>query len=319
MKVFISGATGVLGRRVVKSLIAGGHSVVGLSRSLANTDQLKAQGAEPRGGNLFNQEQICELASDCDAILHLATSIPTKSRTTLADWAMNDRIRREGTQVMVEAALRNHCQLYVQESVTFIYGERKGEWVDERTSLASKPGRILQSAVDMEGIVQKAMRQRGLPAIILRYGSFYSHDSALTQSMFELARKGLFPIIGDGEAYWNNVSVDDAASAVVKAVENRSHGIGRTFNVCDDEPVTYRELVAFIAQTLKARKPMHIPIPVAKLMIGSHTVDFLDASVRCRNQSIKEALGWQPQYPNYRVGYPKEIEKWINPNSLPRG
>ena len=106
MKIFIAGATGVLGRRVVKQLLANGQPVVGLSRSPKNTDWLTRHGAEARPGDLFNLEQMCALSSDCDAILHLATAIPAQSRPTLADWATNDRIRREGTQSLVEAALR---------------------------------------------------------------------------------------------------------------------------------------------------------------------------------------------------------------------
>ncbi len=311
MKVFISGATGVLGRRVVGALVATGHQVVGLSRSQANTDWLSGHGAEPRSGDLFNPAQLCELASGCNAALHLATAIPTKSRTTLADWALNDRIRREGTQNLIEAALGSGCQLYVQQSITFIYGDRKGDWVDEGVDIVPRPGSILQSAVDMEQIVQAAARERGLPATILRFGSFYSHDSAQTRTMLALIHKRRFPIIGDGGAYWNPIHVDDAAQAVVKAVDNHASAVSRRFNVCDDEPVTYRDLVSFIAQALGARRPIRIPTGLATLLIGAPMVRTLSASVRCRTQLIKDTLGWEPQYPDYRVGYKAVIEKWL--------
>jgi len=153
MKVFIIGATGVLGRRVVKLLTANGHQVVGLSRSRKNADWLSQHGAEPRAGDLFNLEQVCQLSAGCDAFLHLATAIPNKSRSTPTDWAINDRLRRAGTQILVAAALRNHCRLYVQQSITFIYGDTQGAWVDERAPISTHIGGILQSAVDMEQIV----------------------------------------------------------------------------------------------------------------------------------------------------------------------
>src|SRR5512143_1719084 len=135
MNIFICGATGVLGRRAVEAFVAGGHRVVGLSRSPANTEWLRAHGAEARTGDLFDGEQMRELSADCDAVLHLATAIPSGSKTTPADWAMNDRIRREGTVNLVEAAVRNGCRLYLQQSITFLYGDRKGEWVDEQSAL----------------------------------------------------------------------------------------------------------------------------------------------------------------------------------------
>ncbi len=310
MRLFISGATGILGRRVVKLLTAGGHQVVGLSRSQANTDWLTRHGAEARLGDLFNQAQICDLSADCNAILHLATAIPTRSRTTLADWRTNDRIRREGTRVMVEAALRNRCELYIQQSVTFIYGNRNGDWVDETTPLPAQQAGVLQSAVDMEQIIHRAITGQDLPAIILRLGTFYSHDSAQTQTMFAMTRKRMFPIMGDGAVYWNVINVDDAARAVLKTIETYPNGLGQTFNVCDDEPVTYRELLNYVAEKLGARKPMRIPVFLARALLGSHVVDVLLASVRCHNHLIKERLNWAPQYPTYREGYQVEIDKW---------
>jgi nucleoside-diphosphate-sugar epimerase len=311
MRVFISGATGILGRRVVNLLTKNGHQVVGLSRSQANTEWLNQHGAEARQGNLFNQEEICDLCSDCNAVLHLATAIPTKSRTTLAAWRTNDLIRREGTRVMVEAALRNKCDLYVQQSVTFIYGDRNGDWVDENTPIAARQASVLQSAVDMEQIVQEAITEHDLPTVILRFGTFYSYDSAQTQTMFEMTRKGFFPLIGNGAVNWNIINVDDAATAVLKTIENYKNGLGQTFNACDDEPVTYRELLNYVAKTLGARKPIRIPLFLAKLLLGSHIVDVLLASVRCKNQLIKERLNWTPEYPTYREGYRAEIEKWV--------
>jgi nucleoside-diphosphate-sugar epimerase len=314
MRVFISGATGVLGRRVVNLLVANGYEVVGHSRSSKKAEWLSQHGAEPRQGEIFSLDEMRRLTDDCDAILHLATAIPTKRRTALADWATNDRLRREGTQVLVEAALHNHCKFYLQESVTFVYGDRKGESTDEDAPISSQLSPVLRSAVDMEKIVQRATEQRNLPATILRFGMFYCHDSALTQAMLKATRKGLFPVIGAGSTYCNLINVDDAAMAILNAVENYSSGLGQIFNVCDDEPVTYRELLNYIAQILGARKPMSIPVFLAKWMLGAQATDFFLASARCRNQRIKEKLGWKPHYPTYREGYRAEIDKWLSLN-----
>ena len=128
--------------------------------------------------------------------------------------------------------------------------------------------------------------------------------------MFAAARKGLFPVIGAGENFWNILQVDDAAAAVASAVANYPNGVGRVFNVCDDEPVRYRELVEFVAGELGARKPLRMPAFLARGMLGAHTTDFLLASARCKNQAIKDALGWKPGYSTYREGYAAEIERW---------
>lgn len=312
MRVFISGATGVLGRRVVERLGQSGHQIVGLSRSQANTEWLSNNGAEPRRGDLFDVDSMRDLSADCEAILHLATAIPTKSRPTRADWATNDRIRREGTRNLIQAALWNTCHLYVQQSVALIYGEQNGDWVEETTPIPEQQAAYVQSAVDMEEIVQEAVDRHNLPAITLRFGSFYSYDSAQTRSMLEMAQKGFFPIVGDGDFYWNPLNVDDAAGAVAAAVENYENGLGQTFNVCDDEPVTFGDLLNYVAETLGARRPFRIPVFLAKLMLGSDTVEVLRSSARCKNQLVKDTLGWTPRYATYRQGYRAEIEKWNN-------
>jgi len=311
MRMFISGATGVLGRRVVSRLSRSSHTVVGFSRSEANRQWLEEHGAEARSGDLFDQESVYELTAGCDAILHLATAIPTKSRSSLADWQTNDRLRRQGTQNLVNAAVRHKCQFYLQEGLALIYGEQNGQWVDEQTPLPQQQPAILQSAVDMERIIHQAAGQHDLPAIILRFGSFYSHDSAQTKGMLQMISKGLFPIVGDGTVYWNLINADDAADAVIAVVEKYETAAGQTFNVCDDEPVQYGTMVHFIADRLEARKPIHIPRSVARMALGAHVVDAIFNSFRCRNQLVKEKLGWTPAHATYREGYTAE---WLRPH-----
>ncbi len=307
MKVFIAGATGVLGRRVVRRLAAGGHQVVGLSRSPQNAEWLAQAGAEARSGDLFHAEQLAELAAGCEAVLHLATAIPDKTRTSRRDWALNDRVRVEGTRALLAAAARSHCQVYVQQSVIFIYGDHGDDWVDETTPIGDAPGGILQSAVDMEQLVTGAAKEQGLPAVVLRLGMFYCSDSVQTRAILASARRGQFPIIGRGENYWSQIHVDDAAAAVVSAVEKRAQAAGRTYNVVDDEPARYRDVAAFIAQSVGARSPMRLPATVARLLLGSPTVDTLTTSIRVRNQRIKDELGWKPEFPSFREGWREVI------------
>lgn len=312
MKVFIAGATGVLGRRVVQLLVSGGHEVTALSRSQANTDWLNSHGAHPRPGDIFNMDQICKLVAGCEAVLHLATSIPTTSRTTLADWATNDRLRREGTRNLLEAALRDGCRRYVQEGVLFVYGDRKGEWVDERTQVDPRQGGIVQSALDMEAMIWSATVGSDLSATILRYGRFYAHDAAHTRQMFEAVRKRAYPVIGNGRTYGNNIHADDAAAAVVRVLQTPPDVASGLFNICDDEPVMDRDLLDYVAGKLEARRPLSLPRTLAGALVGTPMVNFLAASFRCRNSLARERLGWQPRYPNYRDGFVAEIQEWLD-------
>ncbi len=310
MNVFVAGATGVLGRRVVPGLIGDGHHVVGLCRSPDNQDTLERLGAEARVGDLFDGEGVKKLSADCDAILHLATSIPKVPRPTRKHWTGNDRIRIEGTTALVSAALRNNCRLYLQQSVALLYGDRDGSWVDESDPVAERLPGILRSASEMEKIVLGHVSRDGLPAVILRFGSFYSHDSVQTSSMFAGIRKGRFPVIGDGRAIWNMVHVDDAAAAIVRTVSLAAPRGGTILNVCDDEPVAVRDLLDFIAGTLDVKKPGNMPPFLARLAVGADLVTVLLSSVRVKNAKAKGELGWKPDYPTYREGFRQAVKLW---------
>jgi nucleoside-diphosphate-sugar epimerase len=309
MKVFVAGATGVLGRRVIPGLLSTGHEVVGLSRSPENDRMLGRLGAEARTGDLFDGVQMRDISADCEAILHLATAIPAVARPSGHHWLLNDRIRREGTANLVAAALQNRCRLYVQQSVTFLYGDRNGEWVDETFPIATRQPAMLQSAVDMERLVLDASTDR-LPAVILRFGSFYAHDSSQTSEMFRAVSQRRFPIMGKGDVYWNIINIDDAADAVVRAVLNTHNRPANILNICDDEPVLYRDFVNQIADALHVARPRTLPKIAARVALGSDLSHALLGSVRCKNGKAKTELGWQPKYRTFREGIPAEIAKW---------
>lgn len=315
MKIFIAGATGVLGRRAIQGLISSGHKVIGLSRSNKNDQIIDQLGAESRHGDLFDKKSIVSVSSDCDVILHLATAIPIKVPNNPEDWELNDRIRIEGTKNLTDAAVKNNCKLYVQESLTALYGNQNGGRVDENSNVSSKLPQSVKSSVEMERLVNSAGNEHNLPAIILRFGTFYSYDSALTVSTFDMIKKGMFNIIGDGNVYWNLINVDDAADAVVKAVNNGENNKGRIFNICDDEPVLYKDVISFIAGELNSKKPGTIPVAEAEQLLGSGLIEYLLTSYKCSNKKAKEELDWQPVYPNYKTGYTHEIDKWLSKNN----
>lgn len=300
-RVFVAGATGVLGRRVVARLVRSGHQVLGLSRSDENARQLTKARATLVPGDLFDADKLRHAVSGCGVVLHLATAIPTKARPRRRDWRMNDRIRREGTRALTEAALAAGAGLYVQQSVTYLYGQRHGAKVDEDTPLPEEHNPILESAADMERIVRDAAA-RGLPEVILRCGTFYGPDAAHTRAMIAAVKKGFFPVVGDGTARWNLVHVDDAAAAVAAVVEQGGVLAGRTLNVCDDEPVELRTLLEFLAEQMAARRPRRIPVWLAGLLLGRDAAEILVSSARCSNQRLKRATGWAPRYPSYREG-----------------
>jgi len=302
LRVFVAGATGVLGRAVVRRLVERGHQVAGLSRSDDNAALLRRLKAEPRAADLFDPATLGRAAAGSEAILHLATAIPAATRTTLEDWAENDRIRREGTRHLVEAALQAGARIYVQQSVLYVHGDRDGGWVDENTPPAGSPPLLARSALDAEEIVRSAAAARGLPAAILRFGAFYHPEAHSTRVMLQMIRENRFPILGSGRTWWNLIHVEDAATAVVHAVERHDRAAGRTLAVSDGEPVMMGEVLDYLATLVGARPPRRVPAFLARFAIGPHTLEILMASYRSRSDAVRSALGWSPAYPSFRMG-----------------
>jgi len=171
MRAFVAGATGVLGRLVVRELLARGHTVAGLARSMASETVLRRLGATPVAADLFDSDSLAAAVSGADVVMHLATAIPAARRQTLSDWRLNDRIRTEGTANLLDAACRARIGFYVQQSATLVHGSSGENWIDEGSPLV--PHRVADSAVIMERLVREAGKLRGLPAAILRSGTLY--------------------------------------------------------------------------------------------------------------------------------------------------
>jgi nucleoside-diphosphate-sugar epimerase len=293
-RVFITGATGVLGKRVVKFLVKNNIGVVALSRSASNTSQLKQAGVEVVHGNLFSTEEMIEASKNCDAIFHLATHIPRKPLPNkIKDWKQNDKIRTEGTKALLQAAVANNIKIFIQQSVTILYGDKNGETVTSETPIAKDQIFMTKSAVEMEDMIRNEKRTGH---IILRFGSFYSEDSWNTIQLLETVRKRNLPIIGKGDFYWNLISVDDAADAVVYAYQNFNRLKNKTINFSDFSPVLFRDFAHGLTALTGSKKPFSIPVFLAKLILGKDIMGFITNSYRIQQDDV--ISDWKPKFKN---------------------
>src|ERR1700726_2578325 len=235
MKVFIAGASGVLGRRLTRQLTARGHSVIGQVRSAKAESVVKAAGGEPRHADLFDAESLAKAAEGCDTVIHAATAIPVKQKTAPGEWAMNDHIRRKGTRCLTEAPAKIGAKTYLQQSIAWVAGPKDESPFDEDSPVLPEPA--IQSAIDSEAIAREAESAEGFTVSILRGGFFYDSESAHTRMLADALRKRQMPIIGGGEAMWAIIHTDDAASAYVAAAEKPRSGV---WHIVDNELVEVR-------------------------------------------------------------------------------
>jgi nucleoside-diphosphate-sugar epimerase len=279
MRVAVVGATGVLGRHVVPRLQERGHDVRAIVQDEGRAAGLRRLGVDAVIGDILDAESLRRALHGCEAVLHLATRIPKNDGA--ADWSENDRIRRDGTRHLLEAAAANGVGRYVQQSIVMLYGDRGAAIVDE--SVALEPQAFIQSALEMEQQVHAC----ALHWSILRGGYFYGPGTSMEDGWRKAARDGTLRIPGDDAARISLIHVADMARAVLLATESAAGG--SIYNVVDDQPVTYAELYRWVAAQIGAADPP----------LGGPT---LRPSLACSNARIKRELGWLAAYPTFRAG-----------------
>ncbi len=305
MRAFVAGASGVLGRRIVRQLVVRGHSVVGLVRSDASATIVGSSGGEPRRGDLFDADALAKAAEGCDVIFRAATAIPTKVRTGPKDWVMNDRIRREGTRSLVAAAAKVGARAFLQESIVWAVGTLDGRPFDEDAPPAGDP--VLASAQDAERIAREAGASHGFDTLTLRCGGFYSADSWHTRILAESIAKGRPVLIGRHSPVWSLIHIDDAASAFVTAAEAPKTGV---WHIVDDRPVPLSAFLGELAMRLGARPPRRMPRWLARIFLGRYGTRLLTSSFSTSNARFRRDFGWQPSSPTYREGVEEIAGAW---------
>jgi nucleoside-diphosphate-sugar epimerase len=218
-------------------------------------------------------------------------------------WAENDRLRTEGTRNLVDAALAGRVQTFIYPSVVLVYPDSGDAWIDAQTT-QPEPIAFVCSTMDAEAEVRR-FAEAGRRGITLRMGNFYGPQSGHIQDMLAYARKGMAAVLGPATAYLSSVWIEDAARAVVAALERAPSG---TYDVVDDEPLQRSELVSLIAQAAGKTRLWRLPGFLMSLMLGKDLVALNSRSQRVSNRAFRQATGWAPQVPSPRQGWQRLAE-----------
>lgn len=307
MRVFLAGATGVLGRRLLPLLLAAGHEVHATTRRPERLKALADAGAEPVLVDALDREALSAsvLAARPDAVIHQLTAIPTRinPRTMERDFADNDRLRSEGTANLIAAARAAGAGRILAQSVAFFYAPvvsgTPHEEDDALIDPARAPRQVRRSAAALAALERAVLEANG---VVLRYGYFYGAGSAISREgsmAAELSRRRL-PVIGRGGGVWSFVHVDDAAAATVAALAVDGPAV---FNVVDDEPAPVAQWLPALAEALGAAPPLRVPALLARALAGSYGTAIMTAAEGASNARARRELGWQPLHPSWREGF----------------
>jgi nucleoside-diphosphate-sugar epimerase len=312
MRIFLTGATGVVGRRVVPLFAAGGHDVTAVVRSPEKAPALMRAGARQTVSvDLFDEKAVRRALAGHDVVVNLATHVPhTATRTFLPGaWRENDRIRLLASRILADAALELGVQRFVQESFALAYADHGANWIDESAPLM--PERYNKTVCDAERAAL-LVSGSGRTGVALRFGAFYGPDSLLLRGMVRMVQHGVAPVVGRPEAYISMISHHDAATATMTSLDLPAGA----YNVVDDEPLTHREFADTLAEAVGARHPRLPPDWVT--VLGGSVARTMARSLRVANTKLR-ASGWEPKFPSAREGWTEAVRGSMKPGRTDGG
>jgi nucleoside-diphosphate-sugar epimerase len=300
MRVFVAGASGAIGTRLIPQLVDQGHEVIGTSRTAEKAERLRALGAEPVALDLLDPAAVrrAVLEAAPDAIVHEATALAEAvfSRDFDRTFATTNRLRTEGTDALLAAAREARVERFVAQSFASYRNAREGGPIktEDDPLDPAPPAKARKSQAALRRLEEVVTDAGG---IALRYGLFYGDAS---DGLIEPVRKRQYPIIGGGGGITSFVHLDDAAAATVLALEHDRPGI---FNIVDDEPAPLREWLPAFADALGAKPPRRFPRWLARLLAGDVAAVMGTEARGASNAKAKRELGWQLRHPTWREGF----------------
>jgi nucleoside-diphosphate-sugar epimerase len=314
VKVFVAGATGVLGRALVPQLVARGHEVVGMTRSASKQDLVRSLGARPVLADALDPDAVAQAVASAEpeAIVHQLTALsgpmsmrdarhPDRSFAA----TMTNRLRTEATDHLLAAGRAVGARRFVAQSfAAFRWARTGGPVQTEADPLDPDPPAPLRPVVAGLLYLERAVTTiEWGEGLALRYGGFYGPGTGISLApdavMAAAIRKRRFPIVGGGGGVWSHVHIEDAAAATAVAVERGQPGI---YNVVDDDPAPVREWLPVLASALDAKPPRRVPRWLGRLLAGEAATVMMTDVRGASNEKAKRELGWQPRYASWRQG-----------------
>ncbi len=308
MKVFVAGATGAVGRRLVSLLVERGHEVVGMTRSPEKEDAVREMGAEPAVADGLDAAAVRQAVerAEPEAIIHQMTALAgvTGLRNFDKEFAGANELRTTGLDNLLEAARAVGTKRFIDQSYGNWNYERTGtELKTEEDPLDPNPPKNQTKSIEAIRYLEEAvMGADYVEGIALRYGNFYGPGTgfATDGDLVELVRKRKLPVIGDGGGVWSFIHVDDVATNTTAALDRGERGI---YNAADDGPAPVADWLPGLAEAVGAKPPRHVPTWLGRLAAGEVGVSMMTQIRGTSNAKAKRELGWGPKYPSWREGF----------------
>jgi nucleoside-diphosphate-sugar epimerase len=312
VKVFVAGASGALGRRLVPDLVGAGHTVTGMTRSPDKADAIRSAGARPAVADALDERAVIAAVQEAEpeVVVHELTAIPPRLdlRHIDREFELTNRLRREGTDHLLAAARAAGARRLVAQSFGgWPYAREGGAVKGEDDPLDPDPPPALFDTLEAIRYLEATVRgAQGIEGVVLRYGPFYGPGTSIGAggSMLDEVRRRRIPVVGRGTGVWSFLHIDDAAQATRRAIERGAPGV---YNVTDDEPARVSEWLPALATAIGAKPPRRVPGWIARLVVGPHGVAMMTEARGASNAKARRELGFEPRWPSWRDGFQRGL------------
>ena len=307
MRVFVAGATGVVGRQLVPQLIAAGHHVTATTRSADKAAGLQAAGADAAVVDGLDAMAVGEAVAraEPEVVIHQMTALATGFSLRRFDrtFAVTNELRTRGIDNLLGAAQAAGVRRLIAQSYTGFPNIRTGGPIKtEDDPFDPDPPKVQRSTLEAIRYLEHAVVTAPLEGIVLRYGSLYGPGAS--DLMVDLLRRRQVPVIGDGAGIWSFLHVTDAASAAVAALNQGDPGV---YNVADDEPAPVREWLPVLVAAVGAKPPLRLPVWLGRLAAGGAAVSMMTRIRGSSNAKAKRELRWELAWPTWRDGFARGL------------
>ncbi|MCU1381638.1 MAG: dehydrogenase [Acidobacteria bacterium] len=300
MNVFLAGGTGAIGVPLIRQLIAAGHQVTASTRSAANASRLVALGATPAIVDALDADALrrAVVAAHPTHVVHELTALPKGGPKSARDLIPTNRLRIDGTRNLIAAAIAAGAQRFVGGSFALMGASASG--VPDEVRPAAEAVR------SMESQILAANGSGAIQGVVLRYGLFYGPDAASTLDMIAMAKRRMLPAIRGDRSLLPCIHVDDAARATIAALDRAP--AGRTFDIVDDEPVSFSEIVRAVAAAAGAPAPIAVPSWLPRL-VAPYMARMIAVRLPLSNAAARTEFGWRPEFATIHEGLRQTLRR----------
>ncbi len=319
-KVFITGATGLIGSHLTRRLIEEGIGVRALVRNPKKAGWLKEIGAEIAEGDITNAESLASVVQGCQYVFHAAAWVSERGSKDEI-WKANV----QGTQNVVNAALNASVERFIHISSCAVYGSKQAFDIDESHPTRRTGKLYWDSKIDAEEIIQQAQKQHNLPVVIARVSQVYGPGSyQFTIRPVEVIKSGKMILIDGGRHLCKPIFIDNLIDGLMLCAQ-KDQAAGEILNLTDGYPVPWKDFFGAYGRMLGKETFPSLPYALAwtaalffeiqagvtgkKASFTRSAVNSLRSSNSFSNKKAKTLLNWEPRF-NLEQGMLK-TELWL--------